>query len=197
MKKIFFASVFILSIFSCGDTRQQNKPIVENAIDNAESSVSGSFESYRGDNLIDKTYSELIKNDKKLKALDEKIFNSQQESRKVINAYEEIISKSESFYREAENAAKSITDSLTKNQIEKDIQSSKDQYSLKISGINMLITRINQNNADMNSLYTAFKIRKTLPEIEKYQKAHPLKTDSLDQFINKQNQLLEELKKLK
>lgn len=197
MKKIFFASVFILSIFSCGDTRQQNKPIVENAIDNAESSVSGSFESYRGDNLIDKTYSELIKNDKKLKALDEKIFNSQQESRKVINAYEEIISKSESFYREAENAAKSITDSLTKNQIEKDIQSSKDQYSLKISGINMLITRIDQNNADMNSLYTAFKIRKTLPEIEKYQKAHPLKTDSLDQFINKQNQLLEELKKLK
>lgn len=197
MKKIFFASVFILSIFSCGDTRQQNKPIVENAIDNAESSVSGSFESYRGDHLIDKTYSELIKNDKKLKALDEKIFNSQQESRKVINAYEEIISKSESFYREAENAAKSITDSLTKNQIEKDIQSSKDQYSLKISGINMLITRINQNNADMNSLYTAFKIRKTLPEIEKYQKAHPLKTDSLDQFINKQNQLLEELKKLK
>lgn len=197
MKKIFFASVFILSIFSCGDTRQQNKPIVENAIDNAESSVSGSFESYRGDNLIDKTYSELIKNDKKLKALDEKIFNSQQESRKVINAYEEIISKSESFYREAENAAKSITDSLTKNQIEKDIQSSKDQYSLKISGINMLITRINQNNADMNSLYTAFKIRKAFPEIEKYQKAHPLKTDSLDQFINKQNQLLEELKKLK
>lgn len=197
MKKIFFSSVFILSIFSCGDIRQQNKPIVENAIDNAESSASGSFESYRGDNLIDKTYSELIKNDKKLKALDEKVFNTQKESRKVINTYEEIINKSESFYREAENAARSITDSLTKKQIEKDVKSSKDKYSVKISSINMLITRINQNNADMNSLYTAFKIRKTLPEIEKYQKGHPLKTDSLDQFINKQNQLLEELKKLK
>ena len=197
MKKIFFASVFIVSIFSCGDIRQQNKPTVENAIDNAESSVSGSFESYRGENLIDKTYSELIKNDKKLKALDEKIFNAQKESRKVINTYEEIINKSESFYREAVNAARSITDSLTKKQIEKDVQFSKDQYSVKISSVNMLIARINQNNADMNSLYTAFKIRKTLPEIEKYQKGHPLKTDSLDQFINKQNQLLEELKKLK
>ncbi|MGL6125945.1 MAG: hypothetical protein ACRC05_02420, partial [Chryseobacterium artocarpi] len=111
--------------------------------------------------------------------------------------YEEIINKSESFYREAENAARSITDSLTKKQIEKDVQFSKDQYSVKISSVNMLIARINQNNADMNSLYTAFKNRKTLPEIEKYQKGHPLKTDSLDQFINKQNQLLEELQKLK
>ncbi|WP_159436354.1 hypothetical protein [Chryseobacterium indoltheticum] len=49
----------------------------------------------------------------------------------------------------------------------------------------------------MNSLYNAFKIKKTLPEIEKYQNAHPLKTDSLNNFINKQNQLLNELKNLK
>lgn len=45
--------------------------------------------------------------------------------------------------------------------------------------------------------YTAFKIRKTLPEIEKYQNAHPLKTDNLNTFITKQNKLLEELKKFK
>jgi len=38
---------------------------------------------------------------------------------------------------------------------------------------------------------------KTLPEIEKYQNAHPLKTDSLETFIKKQNQLLNELKNLK
>lgn len=49
----------------------------------------------------------------------------------------------------------------------------------------------------LHDQYIVFKIRKTLPEIEKYQTAHPLKTDNLDAFINKQNKLLEELKKLK
>ena len=45
--------------------------------------------------------------------------------------------------------------------------------------------------------YNIFNYPLTLPEIEKYQSAHPLKTDHLDQFINKQNKLLEELKNLK
>lgn len=49
----------------------------------------------------------------------------------------------------------------------------------------------------IHSHYSAFKIRKTLPEIEKYQNAHPLKTDSLEKFIEKQNKLLIELKNLK
>ncbi|MGE8555310.1 MAG: hypothetical protein ACN6OB_15425 [Chryseobacterium jejuense] len=197
MKKILFAATLVLSVLSCRESKQQDPPIIENAIDNAESSVSGSFESYRDDNLIDKTYAELIKNDKNLKALDEKIFKVRKESNDLLKVYNEILGKSDAFYREAGYAAKSITDSLVKQQIEKEIQASNNQYSLKTGNIISLIAQVNTNNVNLSNLYTAFKIRKTLPEIEKYQKAHPLKTDSLDQFINKQNKLLEELKKLK
>lgn len=197
MKKILFASTFALSLLSCRESQRQNPPIIENAIDNAGSSVSGSFESYRDDNLIDKTYSELIKNDKILKALDDKILKVQNESAELLKIYNQILGKSDAFYQEAGYAAKSITDSLIKKQIEKEIQASANQYSLKTGAIISLIAKINTNNATLNSLYTAFKIKKTLPEIEKYQKAHPLKPDSLDQFINKQAKLIEELKKLK
>ncbi|MBP2615531.1 hypothetical protein [Chryseobacterium jejuense] len=197
MKKILFAATFALSLLSCRESKQQNPPIIENAIDNAESSVSGSFESYRGDNLVDKTYSELIKNDKNLKALDDKILKVQKESTELLKVYDEILNKSDAFYREAGYAAKSITDSLVKQQIEKEILASSTQYSLKTGNITSLIAQINKNNVNLSNVYTSFKIRKTLPEIEKYQNAHPLKTDSLDQFINKQNKLLEELKKLK
>ncbi|MEJ5104291.1 hypothetical protein [Chryseobacterium sp. MYb328] len=197
MKKILFASTFVLSLLSCKENKPQNKPVIENAIDNAESSVSGSFESYRGDNLIDNTYSELIKNDKSLKLLDDKIIKTQQETGKTLEVYDKIISTSESFYMQARNRAKSITDSLTKQQVEKEIKASADQYNIKIRDVNLLIAQVIKNNTELNNLYTAFKLRKTLTEIEKYQNAHPLKTDSLNQLINRQNKLLEELKKLK
>jgi hypothetical protein len=77
------------------------------------------------------------------------------------------------------------------------IEESADDYYQKVQKIKDLKHKINRNKHSIYSLYAAFKIRKTLPEIEKYQNAHPLKTDSLNQFINKQNKLLEELKNLK
>ncbi|MGU3375714.1 hypothetical protein [Chryseobacterium sp. M5A1_1a] len=197
MKKILFASVMALSLLSCRESKTENTPLVENAVDDAKSSVSGSLESYRGENLIDQIYSELIKNDKNLKELDDKVQKSRQETEKVLEAYNRILNMSESYYREAGYHTKLITDSLMKKQIETEVKTSADKYNLKTEKIKALITQINKNNIVLNNLYTVFKIRKTLTEIEKYQNAHPLKTDSLNNFIQKQNKLLEELKNLK
>ncbi|NML68518.1 hypothetical protein HHL23_01700 [Chryseobacterium sp. RP-3-3] len=197
MKKILFASALALSILSCKENKSRNAPLVENAVDNAESSVSGSLKSYRKNNMIDQIYSELIKNDKSLKTLDDKLVKLNDENRKVLELYAETLHKSESFYLDAQSQAGTIKDSLLKQQLEKEIKVSSDQYDLKISKVKELIAKVNQNSDDINNQYTAFKIRKTLPEIEKYQNAHPLKTDSLEHFINQQNQLLNELKNLK
>ncbi|REC76456.1 hypothetical protein DRF60_13920 [Chryseobacterium elymi] len=197
MKKILFASALAILTISCKENKPRNAPAVENAVDNAESSVSGSLKSYRKGDMVDQIYYELIKNDKNLKALDDRITEINEESRKVLADYAETLQKSESFYLDAHNQTTFIKDSLLKQQLEKEIKISSDQYDLKISKVKELIAKVNTNNDNVSNLYTAFKIRKTLPEIEKYQKAHPLKTDSLESFINKQNQLLNELKNLK
>ena len=42
-----------------------------------------------------------------------------------------------------------------------------------------------------------FKIKKTLPEIEKYQNQNPLKIEELKKMVENQNQLLEKLKNMK
>ena len=68
---------------------------------------------------------------------------------------------------------------------------------MKTKNIKDLIQRINENQSKIKDQYIVFRIKKTISEIEKYQQAHPLKTDSLNQFINKQNQLLSELKKIR
>lgn len=197
MKKILFSSILSLSLLSCSENKSENKPIIKNAVDNADSSIKGSFESNRNENMIDNIYSELIKNDKKLSVLDDKITKTNEKLRKVTEQYEYVLNKSESYYRDADYEAKAITDSLLKHQIENQIKISSDQYDLKTKNVKNLISQLNKNTERMNDFYTAFKIKKTLPEIEKYQNAHPLKTDSLNNFINKQNTLLNELKNLK
>ncbi|WP_114822354.1 hypothetical protein [Chryseobacterium sp. KLBC 52] len=202
MKKIFFASILALSLISCSENKSKQAPVVENAVDNAESSVSGAIKkntrySSREGNLVHEIYQELIKNDKALQDLDTRIDNIQKEAETSISEYDDIIGKSETYYNDATALSNSVTDSVTKKQIEKEIKASAEKYNVKTQTIKDLIAKIKANRTTLHDQYLVFKIRKTLPEIEKYQKAHPLKTDSLNQFINKQNTLLQELKNLK
>ncbi|WP_343608636.1 hypothetical protein [Chryseobacterium oranimense] len=197
MKKILFASALALSILSCKQNESGNAAVAENAVDDTDSSLKGSFESGRNENMIDKIYSELIKKDKKLKELDEKLVKLNEENRKVLATYEDILYKSESFYQDAHFQATNVKDSLLKQQLEKEIKISSDNYNQKISKVKELINKVNTNNDHITNLYTAFKIRKALPEIEKYQNAHPMKTNNLESFIKKQDQLLSELKNIK
>jgi len=202
MKKLFFTSTLLLVLFSCNENRSENKPLVENAVDNAESSVSGSITkgtrlSSREDDMVHQIYDELLKNDKNLQALDEKVSMIDSKTDDATLEYDDVISKSETYYSNAESLAKSVSDSISRKAIEAEIKRSEQQYNLKVKKIKDLIEEITKNRERIHDTYTIFKIRKTLPEIEKYQNAHPLKTDSLENFISKQNQLLSELKNLK
>jgi hypothetical protein len=192
MKKILFAATLALSLLSC----KENKPIIENAVDNTDSKISSS-RYIKGQNILDAIYYEQIKNDESLKKIDEKIILLQEDSRKVKNLYNDILRKNDEYYSDAEYAANSINDSALKKDIVNLVKESSDKYNVNTQKLKELSLKITKNSQNIYGYYMAFKIRKTLPEIEKYQKAHPLKTDSLDQFINKQNELLEELKKLK
>lgn len=197
MKKILLLFAFSLFIISCNETKT-NPPIIENAVDNAESSPMSSLKQGRySENMVHQIYNELMKNDKNLKVLDEKISDINEKTQKTISRYEDVINKSAIYYNDAEHLTRAITDSITKKQVEAYVKMSSEKYELKTKNIKDLIQRINENQSKIKDHYIVFRIKKTLPEIEKYQKAHPLKTDSLNQFINKQNQLLNELKNVK
>ncbi|WP_433630468.1 hypothetical protein [Chryseobacterium cucumeris] len=195
MKKILFASILALSLLSCSESKSQND-IVEKAAENTESSIPIKRLSKTQD-IFNGIYDEKIKNDREIKKVDEKISLMQEDAHKMQGIYSSLISNSEDYYLIAKNEAKSINDSVLRKEMIKLIEESSDKYYQKVQKIKDLKHKINRNKQSIYSLYAAFKIRKTLPEIEKYQNAHPLKTDSLNQFINKQNKLLEELKNLK
>lgn len=197
MKKILFSFILALSVLSCSENKSENKPLVENAVDNADSSVKSSFESGRGKNIVHEIYSELMRNDKNLQAIDHKIANINEETEKVTSQYNDVIDKNEAYYTDANALTTAISDTILKKEISKEIKASSEKYQLKTKHIKDLIEQVGKNRVKLHDQYVIFQIKKTLPEIEKYQNAHPLKTDSLNNFINKQNQLLNELKNLK
>ncbi len=191
MKKLLL-SISILCFLSCAEKKQQ----ALNAVENAESKTSYTRFS-KGQNMLDAVYNEQIKNDPPLKKLDEKINTLYDDSQKVKSINQELTGKSSEYYSDVETAAKSIDDTVLKKHILAIIKISSEKNYLKEKKLRDFILQINRNNQTIYSQYKAFKIRKTLPEIEKYQNAHSLKTDTLEKFINTQNDLLKQLKNLK
>lgn len=195
MKKIIITSTLFLLIVSCNQKDAENK-IVDTAAENTESSFPIKRMS-NAQNILDGIYSELIKNDAELQKLDKKVNAITSDSKIMKELYSDIINNSNDYYNIAESNAKAINDSLLKKEILAIVTNSSEKFTQKKIKFEELVKQVNINNHKIYSFYQAFKIRKTLPEIEKYQNTHPLKTDSLNNFINKQNQLLNELKNLK
>ncbi|WP_288437822.1 hypothetical protein [uncultured Chryseobacterium sp.] len=200
MKKILFASALALCALSCKENKPRQAPVVENAVDNAASSVSNSIKKNTrysdGGNLVHEIYHELIKNDKALQDLEVRIENTFKETEDVLSEYMNVIDKSETYYNDAKALTNSLTDSAAKKEIENALKLSSEKYHLKTQTTRDLIKKIKANKIALYEQQMVFKIKKTLPEIEKYQNAHPLKTDQLNQCIKKQNDLLAELKKI-
>lgn len=195
MKRLLTTSALILSLISCKQNNSENK-IVETAAENTESSFPIKRISNSQD-ILDGIYSELMKKDSELQKLDKKVSEMQKDSKRMKELYSDIINNSDDYYKIAESGAKAINDSILRKEIVALVKNSSENFSSKKNHFKKLTREVNLNYYKIYSFYTAYKIRKTLSEIEKYQNAHPLKTDSLENFVNKQNQLLNELKNLK
>lgn len=196
MKKIIITLSITLLMISCKKNISTENKIVEKAAENTESSFPIKRMSYSQD-ILDGVYSELIKNDSKLQALNEKVISIQKDNKIIQNLNVDIIKNISDYYEQAENSAKSIQDSVLKKEIIELVKNSSDNYYIKKDKFEEQKRQIKINNQKIYGFYKAVKIRKTLPEIEKYQNANPLKTDSLESYIKKQNQLINELKNSK
>lgn len=197
MKKVVF-SLLLLTVLACEQNPSEN-PHQNNAVADAESSVAGKLSSGTryGGNRVDEIYDAMIKEDKHLTTLEEKIQNSFTQAHKAINEKKAILEKSENYYREAQNLTGNFSDSLLKKNTNLLIEESQKKYDAKTSSLRKLISRLEKTNQTISDYYAVFKIRKTLPEIEKYQAQNPLTTKDLEKLIRQQNQLLNELQSLK
>jgi hypothetical protein len=145
--------------------------------------------SKRGGSLIDELYSELVEKNQDLKGLEAEIeiYKSKPyEDQDIFNKYD---GKSNLYYRNADNYANQINDSLTKKRIIDFIKVSREKYKTKTSEIDFLLKEINSTKNTIEDNHNILKIFLTIPLIEKYQTENLPKKEKFEQTIQKQKEL--------
>ena len=196
MKNLLIIATLFLS-FSCKE-KTENAVIAagnSNVISSVESKTGSRYS--KGSSLIDAIYFEMIKDDKVFQALDEEINLIRKNSDELISQKQELLIKPSEYYGEVNREIAMIKDSILKKEMKNFIKESSDNFTRKEKELEMVIKDLEINNGRINDYYNFFKIKKTLPEIEKYQNQNPLKLEELEKMIADQNQLLEKLKNMK
>lgn len=196
MKNLLIITTLLL-LFSCKEKTENAVVAAENSnVISSVSSQKGSRYSKRS-SLVDAIYFEMIKDDKVLKALDEEINLIRKNSDQLISQKQELLIKPSEYYGEVNREIAMIKDSILKKEMKNFIKESSDNFTRKEKELEMVIKDLEINNGRINDYYNFFKIKKTLPEIEKYQNQNPLKLEELKKMIADQNELLEKLKNMK
>lgn len=187
----------LLFLFSCKEKNENAVVAAENAnvVSSVESKSSTRYK--KGNSLIDAIYFEMIKKDEALKLLDDEINSIKKNSIELIIQKEELLYKPHEYYGDVDRKIAMINDSVLKKEMQNFIKSSSDNFKKKKKDLELIIKQIESNNRKINDRYDFYKIKKTLPEIEKYQNQNPVKLEELNKMISDQNELLVKLKNLK
>ena len=198
MKKLI-TIISIVSLISC-NKEARTEAIPKNETDKIilKDNDIKSFSRYSNDNnpLIEKIYYKIIENDQNLTKLDEEISKLNDESREYKRSLDDILQKPDDYYKDAKYRTKFLKDSLLKKEILKLIESSEKNFTKNTSVLKGKMKQTNLNTISLNELYSIYKIRKTLPAIEDFQKTIP-ENKKIDSIINEQEKLIQQLKSLK
>lgn len=198
MKKII-TIISIVSLISC-NKEARTEAIAKNETDKVilKDNDIKSFSRYSNDNnsLIEKIYYKIIENDQNLTKLDEEISKLNDESREYKRSLDDILQKPNDYYKDAKYRTKFLKDSLLKKEILKLIESSEKNFTKNTSVLKGKMKQTNLNTISINELYSIYKIRRTLPAIEDFQKTIP-NNKKIDSIINEQEKLIQQLKSLK
>lgn len=199
MKKIITICILVF-LSSCSKENTTPKVTPKNETDKVilKDDNEGSFTRFSKDGapLIEKIYYKLIENDPHLKKLDEDIYQLNNENNDYNRAIENILQKPEDYYSDAKNRTKRLRDSLLKKEIIGLIELSEKKFRSNTSSLNEKVKRTRLHYYTINDLYNVFKIKKTLPAIEEFQKTIP-DNQKIDSIIKEQEKLIQELKNLK
>ena len=193
LKTLFHALIFIvfLSIGSC-----KNKPAAPAnnpaALAEKGSFGSGLFKSYRG-NLVDELYTELLDKSRELSAVEDSLRRLETTEKDSLSRFANYDNKITHYYENARGYARSVTDSTLKARIGRMIDYSDSSYKAMAATQLALMEGIDKNKLTLSDLHSILMIVKTLPVIEKYQKANLPKGASLQKYANKQARIIQQM----
>ncbi len=195
MKGLIYSVSGLFLMISCGDNSILSTTKEKDVIAKVGSE---SFERYsKGSSLLDGIYFELVKDDKNLLALEQAMDDLNKNKLKSLADADNIMDKPNQYFAEIDAFIPNIKDSLLRKEIEAVYRTAKNNNTKRRADLDGMKSRIKEDQKQINDIYTAFKIKKTIPIIEKYQEQNPINIEDLNKIIDEQKKHLEEVKKLK
>lgn len=183
------------SIKKNSDTPAEQTNVVENIDAKSTDPFQKSYRTNAG--MVNDIYNQLVLSDKNLAKLDTQIKNLNSKTEEVISVYENVLSNSDNYYKDALQKTESFQDTIMRKKVDSVMVNSAKKYEEKTLNVKKYIASAKMNIAVINDNYTSFKIYKTLPEIEKYQNNNTFDVTNLNNLMNEQNKILTDLKNTK
>lgn len=183
------------SIKKNSDTPAEQTNVVENIDAKSTDPFQKSYRTNAG--MVNDIYNQLVLSDKNLAKLDTQIKNLNTKTEEVISVYENVLSNSDNYYKDALQKTESFQDSIMRKKVDSLMNQSAKKYDDKNANVKNFIAAAKKNIAVINDNYTTFKIYKTLSEIEKYQNNNSFDVTNLNNLMNEQNKILTDLKNTK
>ncbi len=166
------ALILIISISACHQT-EKAKPVDEKAelpeaLDDSKKDVV-SFKRYPSGNLIDAIYINLVKKTPDLQNLEDQLQKFNEGKADSLQAFNNYVSKIESYYGSANQDIENIGDSVLKARLKVLFAAEKGRYKLIANKFKILINDTDNENMVMKDYYETLKLVSTLPVIVKYQ----------------------------
>jgi len=197
MKKILIP--FCVLLFTSCTSRKENKVAPQADVpkalqDNKEGSlISISKRGSYDHDLVEELYKEKVKSTPALKGMEElmdKLKDSQNDSLEIFNDFR---SKNQEYYGSAKSHLNSIKDSLLKKEIESVIEKNTLAYDNKISGLNGLVTVLNNKSGSADDRHTALMILISLNMMKDYQEKNMPSSKPIESIISSYNILLQKM----
>ncbi len=189
--KLFVLSFLVIILVSCNNKRKQESPKKEipKALEVNKSSIEIRYlKSY--DDLIESLYSELVNKNMDLKEVEERIDKLKSSKKDSIDVFDNFINKNQSYFSSANSQIEGISDSVLRNRMRNLIEGNMTKYNSSIVKHNELLKMIETNNLTVSDLHRILKIVRTLPLMEEYQKENLPGTNSLEGYINRQDEAI-------
>lgn len=181
--KLLIYPILLVSIFSCSQsqTKDQTKTETPKALEDNNSSFD--LVSKRGpENLVESLYNELAKKDAELMKLEATMASLAKSKDDSTGMFISFNSKNQSYFNSAEQHVTEIKDSILRGKIKNLLSDQLLKYNSQIGNHSKLLESIERNQISISDLYTALKVVKTLPLIDKYQKDNLPDTKPLEGY---------------
>lgn len=192
----YILPLLVLSVISCADKKANVAHDSPHKVPDALADQRGSFsKELRGrGNLIADLYRDSVERSEALKQLEQQITTCGEHTDEVTIPFVNFFSKSDEFYRSADQYLATVNDTLLRKQVMIFLDDSEKRFHQQTDQIRQHMQQIADNNGNIHDRHVVLQTLVALQLMQTYQKEQQPDMQSLTNLVDEQGKAIENIK---